>query len=42
VVKVVLGSTAGAGGDSSTLLKSHSVREGDVGGEERQRRVLRV
>jgi hypothetical protein len=25
VVKVVLGSTAGAGGDSSTLLKSHSV-----------------
>jgi hypothetical protein len=41
VVNMVLGSTAGAGGDSSTLLKSHSVREGDVGGEERQRRVLR-
>ncbi|KAJ7301395.1 hypothetical protein DFH08DRAFT_993776 [Mycena albidolilacea] len=29
VVKVVLGSTGGVGGDSSTLLKSHSVREGD-------------
>jgi hypothetical protein len=28
-MKVVLGSTAGAGGDNGTLLKSYSVREGD-------------